>query len=143
MFASEAGGAGGASPSCTTASWSVCCFPLVRTNPSTWSTGVHIQPEVAAHHLDLAGQRDRQHRPAAFEMSEEAVAVAGRRDRVPERIDHARLLVFEQDRLDVELWRECAASFSPSTREVRYGSPSGISQPVASSITTAQVAASA
>ena len=46
--------------------------------------GRDVQPEVAAHDFDLAGQSDRENRPAPFQMGEKAVAVAGRGDRVPQ-----------------------------------------------------------
>ena len=107
-------------------------FPLVRTKLSTWSTGVTSSPKwLRITSISLASS-DRQDRPAALEMGEEAVAIAGQRDGVPERIDDAGLLVFEQDRLDSKLGSKGLASFSPMTREVRYGSPIGTSQPAVS-----------
>ena len=116
---------------------------LGQDKPVDLIDGRDHQPEVAAHDLDLAGESDRENRPAPFEMGEEAVAIARGGDRGAQCINHARLLVLEQDRFHVQLGGERRQLLAEHPRGAVGFRHSGSASRWLSIITMAQVAARA
>ena len=66
----EAGGAGGCVPFAHHGDLKCLLLALGQDEAVDLVDGRDHQPEVVAHDLDLAGQSDREHRPAALEMGE-------------------------------------------------------------------------